>query len=137
MQNKNIYGWLSPSGKFIATEQYGHLKNLDSHKEFEFIETMLQSGKKELESIREECEERAEREGDCQAEWHIYEMASDKFKESICRLIYKNGFLRVSLQNGIMYFEGTSKAVKNSYTHATIFAERYSAQPKFDVITLR
>lgn len=135
---KNIYGWLSPNGKFIATEQYGHLKNLDSHKEFKFIKSLLREKYDELDKIEKECQERAEKEGSCHAEWHIYEMASDELKGDVYKVIYEYGYLRVALQNEfsipVMYFEGTSKAVQNSYNTAKILAESYSAQPKFDVI---
>lgn len=95
------FGWINRSGRCIACGMYDHLDkamvNIDdpaARREFE-------EGMEVVRETREMCEEADEREGSTNAEWHLYDMASDKFKDALVRFLYGDGWVRVGSRHGI------------------------------------
>jgi len=104
------YGWITPSGKIIATTSYYHmaadlLAIMDGVPDFSDITA-------ELEEIHQGCEKLADLEGDGNAEWHTYETACGNATAEKYGRMLTAGFIRVGTRTGEdwVYFEGTSKA---------------------------
>jgi len=109
--NETGYGWITPSGKIVATNHYMHMsadileQMADDLPDFSDIEA-------ELEECEAGCQELEDAEGSVNAEWHVYETACDDAASDKIHRMMHAGFIRVGTRTGEgwVYFEGTSQA---------------------------
>lgn len=127
-----ISGWLCPNDEFIQCSLYEHIEVAVNNpvvlKYVPEIIDMIHT----LSEIEEGCQDLADREGGHNAEWHIYEMACDKARPKIRKLLLNNGFIRVGESDGDLHFEGKSNYLKSRYQACVSLAEEYGARAVFE-----
>lgn len=120
-------GWITPKGEYIHADPYGHLEELsDDNLDDPELTRMLFEWANEKEARESEHLELAEREGNSNAEWHVYEIWHDKalpaFREKFTAALYGKGWVRVgySCRNrygtsvDLIEFEGTSEGLERA-----------------------
>jgi len=127
-----IFGWLAPSGRFVECEVYEHIQIASTDAEMRRVVADLFE---QLESIEEGCRETAEREGSCNAEWHIYEIACDRLKPRIINKLYGAKFIRVGeADKQTLCFEGFPDVIKSRHQACKDFAEQYGMESRFEPV---
>jgi hypothetical protein len=114
------FGWITSHGEFYAVEQWKHFVEIaaiveDSPFEYDDLSKCISGHTERIDSMRESCQETADREGNTHAEWHWYEMAGDDASEAIVKKAYESGWIRVG-KNGMTGVEGTPQGIKARYS---------------------
>lgn len=108
---EDVFGWLSPSGKFYSCGMFDHAIVVLSSSE---LRKYL--SKETLEAVDKQ----------------IYGNEADK---QVSVDMYKSGFLRIGVNpadnDSPVYFEGTSEAIKNLYNKAKDLAEQQDRKASF------
>jgi len=125
-ENFDGFGWMTPRGKIIQCPKYGHLEALYNHPEVQKIH-QIQDGLKELAELEESCQETADSLGSTHAEWHIYEMACDSFRNETLKRLYNYGFIRIGTVSWHIEFEGKGAALGDKKTLLEDFVQEYEA----------
>lgn len=131
-----LYGWLSPRGKFISTNRaMNHLEAIKNNPELNAL--MPDDFKDSIAKLRhiEKNSEHAAETGE-HPEWHRYEILSDQIEERAYDALYSRNYLRVATWRDEVHFEGTSNAIKNLYQKAKDLAEENGFDAKFQKIEL-
>lgn len=129
---KRITGWLCPDGKFVQCEMYEHIDFCKKHPIFTQRVPKIVEILDRLDSIEEGCRELAEREGNSNAEWHCYEIASDNARPEIRRLLLNDGFIRVGESEGSLHFEGRPNVLKSKHQACKDLADSYGTDAVFE-----
>lgn len=108
------YGWLTPRDKILPCTTYGHWEVLFSSDEFIKI-SGIQKKIDELKDIEEGCASCKNR---TDAEWHVYETASDNFRDFAYTKLYNHGWIRIGKAGYSLEFEGKLKEL--SYKKDTL-----------------
>lgn len=129
---ERVSGWLCPDGQFIQCPMYEHLDILNEHDIFfkkvpKALELM-----EELEAVHQACQDLADREGHHNGEWHCYEMATDRIRPEIWRLVLNAGFIRVGESDDELYFEGRPNVLKSRHQACVDLAESYGTKANFE-----
>lgn len=130
--SQKIYGWLCPDGEFIQCPMYEHLAMVNEHPIFVKKVPKIGDLLDNLEEIERGCQELADREGSHNAEWHTYEMAMDRIRPEIWRLLLNAGFIRVGEANEELYFEGRPNVLKSKYQACKDLADSYGTTANFE-----
>jgi hypothetical protein len=70
-----MFGWLTPSKEVIECTAFRHLIIVDKEPRLQIPEVKAVDDR--IERLRVQCEEDSKRDGASNAEWHLYEIASD------------------------------------------------------------
>jgi hypothetical protein len=107
-----MFGWLSPSKEVIECAKFRHLDIVDKEPRLQIPE--VKAVDEQIEKLRIQCEEDSKRDGATNAEWHLYEIASDGRSRSIWNALIRAGFIRIgTTHDKSMCFEGTPTAIKD------------------------
>lgn len=126
-----LFGWLTPTGRFVPCEPFNHLESVGKDAELRAlpgVEELLQN----LEETEKECQALQDVAGPRQGEWHAYERTYEDANPTIIQILYNEGCLRVGTFNEGAYFEGTSNAIKNQSTRARQWAKENHLTPNFE-----
>lgn len=120
-----VTGWLTPAGEFIQCKMYEHMELVKTNPVFIQFEPKIQAVLDNLERLEKQCQEDAEREGNSNAEWHLYEMASDRAPDEIWQLLLNRGFIRVGESDDSLHFEGRPNHIKKQHQICKDLADSY------------
>ena len=126
---KEIFGWLTPAGKFIESKVWDHFKCIADNDDLKNLVPDYDVGESNVESARQGCEALSD-EGE-HPEWHSYEIAQSGFEYNVVEAVYKAGGVRVGSSSGSMYFDGIPDAIKNLYQKCKDLAEGYDMNAVF------
>jgi hypothetical protein len=108
-------GWITRQAEFIPCGWHEHTKseiikqlNLDND-----VLLWYEKQKEDLEEGYKSKLEWAKREGNCNAEWHTYEIANDNFRYELVEKIYESGLIRVGFFKNEIHLECTTYAYIN------------------------
>jgi hypothetical protein len=138
LPREELYGWLSPKGRFINTgREMNHLAAIRNTPEL--MSLMPPGFKKKIAKMQEA--EKSSKEAELQGEhpeWHSYERLEDAAETEAYDFLYSRGYLRVATvrRNDEVHFEGTSSAIMNLYQRAKRLAEENGYDAKFQKIEL-
>jgi hypothetical protein len=126
-----VFGWLTPSREFIATDPMKHLEAVYANSSLKKYVPWLDE---DMGTLKSSYDARMQAIDDGEhPEWHGYEMLEDGIRSEVIDALYKAGCLRVGSHGGdLMYFEGTPEAIKNLYQKARDLAESHGKQAKFE-----
>jgi hypothetical protein len=127
-----VTGWLCPSGEFIQCDRWEHIETCRKHPIFAQRVPKVLEILEDLDSTEEMCQELADREGNHNAEWHIYDIARDAARPKIWRLLLNDGFIRVGEVDGDLHFEGRPNQLKSKYQMCKDLADSYGAGAVFE-----
>lgn len=129
---KSITGWLCPNGEFIQCGRFEHIAVCKQYPIFGERVPKILDILESLDETEQMCQEMADRDGHRNAEWHIYEIASDKAGPEIKRLLLNNGFIRVGEFDGDLHFEGRPNHLKSQHQMCKDLADDYGAGAVFE-----
>lgn len=127
-----VTGWLCPNGEFIECSRWEHIATCRKHPIFAQRVPKVLEILEDLDRTEEMCQELADREGNHNAEWHLYDIASDNARPKIWRLLLNDGFIRVGEVDGDLHFEGRPNQLKSKYQMCKDFADSYGAGAVFE-----
>lgn len=124
-------GWLTPKREFIEAPLYRHMGLISSDERMqpEKVKSLLTY----LKEIEKECNEIAEKDGNHNAEWHIYEIAMDNAAYKIWNILMDEGYMRISNKDDIIYFEGKSWVIKKNFDYCKEWALSFNCKAVFEV----
>ena len=128
---KKLFGWLTPSGRFVECHSYQHLRVATNDPEMSKI-GKIANIIEELQDLEDSHTELADREGSHNAEWHIYEMACDKAGPKIVKELYRAKYIRVGSRDDHLHFEGFPNVLKSEMQRCKDFAEQNGMEATFD-----
>ncbi len=129
--SKKVFGWITPTGRFVDCPAYNHLEIIEKDTELSSIPKVKELIQY-LDGIRYDCQEISEREGSWNAEWHVYTMACDENIPKIYEALLNAGSIRVGEWDNTLHFEGRPNVIKNRFDFCKNFAESYGAEYKFE-----
>lgn len=127
-----IAGWLCPDDQFVQCSLFNHLDVIRDNPVFvqavpEIIDLLVN-----LDVAHASHSDVSRREGSTQAEWHAYEILSDRTTDTIWRLLLDAGFVRVGEADGSLFFEGRPNVLKSRYQACKDLAESYDTNAVFE-----
>lgn len=130
-----ITGWLCPGGEFVECDTYHHMSVVSKNPVFCAKAPKVTEILERLESIEEDCQDMADREGSHNAEWHVYEMACDRAKDQIYEALLDVGFIRVGESaDHELHFEGKPYSLKKYHQVCVDLADSYGTSAVFEPI---
>lgn len=128
-----LFGWLSPRGRFHRCDRWGHLDLILKTPELRSMisDTSLERAA-DLERETDEANARV-RDGR-HPEWHSIEAMKDGVQGAMTDELYEKGFLRVASRKEDLHFEGTPNAIKNLYQKARDMAEERGGKAHFQPV---
>ena len=128
--SNGIVGWLTPKNEFVEAPLFEHMSVIsgDERMQPERVLAVLE----DLQETERLCAETAAREGASNAEWHIYEIKSDRASAKIWDILMQEGYLRVcSTEDNTIHFEGRPFAIKDKAQYCKDWAESFGCTADF------
>ena len=125
----NMFGWLSPTGRFIPCRPWMHMEVAEEDEEIRKIPEIANFFEK-LEVIARNANEMIDREEP--PEWHIYEMTKDGMRENLQRELLKHKYVRVGEHQDTLHFEAFPNVIKSRIQELKDFAESRGKNYKFE-----
>ena len=128
-----LFGWLTPTGRFVECPLLQHLEIAGKDEEF-----LKVPGIRELvdqvQGCYSSCVELEEREGSCNAEWHSYEMAREDAIPEMWQRLLEASFIRVGspAAGAAVCFEGMPDVLKSRYHACRSLAEEHDRECRFE-----
>ena len=130
--HKKYFGWITPTGKFIETEPYNHLKDIAENDAFDDeIKEKSRQMTSDLEKIELKCGAQEVTEGF--GEWHIYEIARSDCRTEIIELFYEKKYVRVGSTGDTIHFELSRNALNRHRHFCKDFTESRGMEFEFEI----
>ncbi|MDE2101295.1 MAG: hypothetical protein KGL39_28875 [Patescibacteria group bacterium] len=134
MSQDKIFGWITPTRRFIPTDAWQHFQEIGKDPELKALVPEYDNRLADLEEIEASCREMQERYGPCQGEWHDYEITNDDYRRDAVKALYAAGVIRVGTVGSMLHFEGTPDGIQNLYQFCRDFAEGAGMETQFEPI---
>lgn len=131
MTRQPIFGWLTPSGRFVQCPLWNHVEIAREDEEFLKVPKVREQIDK-VEDAEQECR-------DLQAmgehpEWHTAEVAWDRARTEIRRALLRAKFIRIGEHDGTLFFQGFPNILKRYHQRCKDLADNYDLGAKFEPI---
>jgi hypothetical protein len=120
---KSVFGWITPTRRFVPTEMWNHLKEISGDAELRSLVPDFDEMISSVECVREGCLALID-EGE-HPEWHSYEIAESHCYWKAMENLYKAGAIRVGSRQDYLHFEGTPEGIHSLYQFCKDLADSY------------